>query len=306
MLEEKVSVVMSVYNESDEWLSVSVESILNQTFRNLEFIIVIDSLEQRIIKLLEKYKEKDKRVVLIQNEFNRGLVYSLNRGIKESTGDFIARMDADDISIPDRIEKQMETIKQKKVDFVFSEINLIDEKGQEIKVRKSKPVDSIQMRKIMKYGNISNHPTWLFNKKIYKSLNGYRNIPNCEDQDFILRAILTGFTIYKIGESLLNYRIRSNSISRMNSLDQFLTSRSIRKLYNSKKLLEEMPGRYDLTLNDKEKFILAQNEFLVGVGALNNHKIKGGLKIFFSTFKSKYMFLSQIDLFKFKIVSKSL
>lgn len=302
MLEEKISVVMSVYNESDDWISASVESILNQTFKNFEFIIVVDSPNQRIQILLEKYRKIDERIIILQNSSNRGLVYSLNRGIKKSTGKYIARMDADDISHLDRLEKEIAELRQKKVDFIFSEIDLIDEDGEKIKIRNSKSVNASQMKKIMKYGNISNHPTWLFKREIFDSINGYRNIPNCEDQDFILRAILKGFKIHKIGESLLDYRIRSSSISRMNALDQFLTARNIRQLYKTKKLLLSMPMEYRISDKEKQKFNIAQSDFMRGLGMLGDHKFNGLVKIFLSSFKSKYMFISQIDLLKFKII----
>ena len=91
-----ISVVMSVYN-GDKYLSDSIESILNQTYENFEFIIINDGSEDSSIDIINKYMNYDKRIVLI-NRKNRGLAYSLNEGIAKSKGEYIARMDADDWS----------------------------------------------------------------------------------------------------------------------------------------------------------------------------------------------------------------
>ena len=105
----KLSVVMSVYNEPTEWITQSIDSILNQTFRDFEFIIINDNPEREENEsLLNSYSQKDKRIVVIKNEQNLGLTKSLNIGINEAKGDYIVRMDADDYSFPERFEKQVQ------------------------------------------------------------------------------------------------------------------------------------------------------------------------------------------------------
>lgn len=104
----KVSVVMSVYREPVEWLRQSIDSILNQTFRDFEYIIICDSPDYNDgITLLKEYASKDERIRLIFNESNIGLTKSLNKGLKIARGKYIARMDADDISKSTRFEKQI-------------------------------------------------------------------------------------------------------------------------------------------------------------------------------------------------------
>ena len=98
-----VSVVMSEYNTKREYLCTAIESILNQTFKDFEFIIVDDCGENNLDEIIEKYN--DKRIKIIKNDKNRGLVYSLNHGIKEAKGEYIVRMDTDDIANKKRIEK---------------------------------------------------------------------------------------------------------------------------------------------------------------------------------------------------------
>ena len=92
-----VSVVMSVYN-SEKYLKEAIESILNQTYTNFEFIIVNDGSTDSSLDIIQEYMKKDERIVLISRD-NKGLPYSLNEGIEKAKGKYIARMDADDISL---------------------------------------------------------------------------------------------------------------------------------------------------------------------------------------------------------------
>ena len=102
-----ISVLMSVYHEPIDWLALSVDSILNQSFSDFEFIIIVDDPNnQEAINYIRQKEEEDNRIVLLINEENVGLTKSLNKGLKIAKGNYIARMDADDISYPERFEKQ--------------------------------------------------------------------------------------------------------------------------------------------------------------------------------------------------------
>ena len=127
--ENKISVIMSVYNEKKEWLQMSINSILNQSFKNFEFIIVLDNPDNIELKaVLEQFAAKDSRIKLIYNKKNMGLVYSLNSALKVAKGEYIARMDADDISELDRLEVQYNYFEQNPdIDFVSGFIRIIDE-----------------------------------------------------------------------------------------------------------------------------------------------------------------------------------
>lgn len=103
-----VSVLMCFYNEKEGFLRESIESILNQTYRNIEFIIIGDSPPNNILPIVvREYAEKDSRIIYYQNESNIGLTKSLNKGLNLCKGEYVVRMDADDISLPDRIQKQV-------------------------------------------------------------------------------------------------------------------------------------------------------------------------------------------------------
>lgn len=96
---------MSVYGEKEEWLRKAIDSILVQTYKNFEFIIILDKPENDSLRLiLKEYEQLDNRIILSMNEQNMGLAASLNKGIEIAKGDYLVRMDADDISLPKRIE----------------------------------------------------------------------------------------------------------------------------------------------------------------------------------------------------------
>ena len=115
----EVTVLMPVYNGSRD-IKVAIESILNQSFKNFEFLIIDDGSEDNSVEIIENYAAADDRIVLIKNAKNSGIVYSLNVGIALSKGKFIARMDADDISMPDRFEKQINLLSSTNADICGS------------------------------------------------------------------------------------------------------------------------------------------------------------------------------------------
>ena len=113
--QDKVSVIMSVYN-SEKTLSKSIESILSQTFQNFEFLILDDGSYDDSIKILYKLQKNDDRIKIFRNETNQGLTKSLNYLISNSSGTFLARQDADDISHNSRIENQLQFIEKYQLD----------------------------------------------------------------------------------------------------------------------------------------------------------------------------------------------
>lgn len=222
MVNQLVSVIMSTYNETIDDLKKSTESILNQTYENIEFIIVDDNPNNLEIKdYLESIK--DKRVRLIFNENNIGLVNSLNKAILSSSGDYIARMDADDIATNNRLEKQIDYLLNKNLDIVGADIQRIDESDNIIQDHMHFPSTDKEIKKHIRWGSCMPHPTWIVKKDVYLRLKGYRNIHSCEDYDFLLRVI--NCDDYKLGnvpEVCLKYRVRKNSISISNVDKQYL------------------------------------------------------------------------------------
>lgn len=231
---DKVSIVMSTYNERLDHLSLAIESIIKQTYKNIEFIILLDNPQNRSIKrLVQSYAEKDYRIKIIANKKNIGLTASLNKGFRLASGNYFARMDADDISDCERIDYELIYLKKENVDLVGCMTRRIDENG--IVVNKlANPTKSTEfLSKKIRFDNCIAHPTWLFKKEVYEKINGYREIKTAEDYDFLLRLVRAKCKIGICDKCLLSYRISPSGISRSNSLKQLLTSRILQKNFNN-------------------------------------------------------------------------
>ncbi|MEQ2576104.1 glycosyltransferase [Mediterraneibacter faecis] len=208
-----ISVIMSTYNEPISMIEKSINSILMQTYPNIQLVLINDNPERiELGNYLTQIANDSAKIKYLANKKNMGLVYSLNCGLRNADGDYIARMDADDISHLDRIEKQVKYLKENDLDIIGSYVRTIDDYDNvlgSIKV----PRDHNTIVRLYKYGSCLLHPTWFCKKEVFEQLNGYRNIYACEDYDFITRCIKLGFKFGNIAFPLLDYRIRENGIS---------------------------------------------------------------------------------------------
>lgn len=227
MKAESISVIMSVYNETNSELESSINSILAQTYDRLEFIVIDDNPDNvRIRKFLES--ESDSRIKILYNHQNMGLVYSLNKALKNASGSIIARMDADDIAEKNRLEMEYLYLKKYNLDLVGTWIKLINTQNGELGALKF-PTTSRGINHQIKYGGCLAHPTWLGKKELFSRLCGYRYIPYCEDYDFLLRAIKNGYKLGNVPQYGLNYRVREGGISLSNQNKQLVIRRFLSK-----------------------------------------------------------------------------
>lgn len=207
-----VSVIMSTYDECIDWIDYSVQSILNQTYKNIELIIVADNPDRKdIIDYLKRIN--DERLNLFQNESNRGLVYSLNKALYLSSGEYIARMDADDISEPDRIEKELQYLVDNNFDLVGSNVTLVDTRNTVIG-KMHAPTHGKKMERFIRHLGSIPHPTWVAKKNLFHKLDGYREIDRAEDYDFLIRSFLIGGKLGCVQEELLRYRKSPKGLSK--------------------------------------------------------------------------------------------
>lgn len=221
---DKISVLLSIYNEIDEWVILSINSIIDQnTYGKFEIqiVIVIDNPNKcehykNIINNLEK---KNIEIVIVENNINLGLANSLNKAFEYSDGNFIARLDADDIAYPERLDTQLKYYKCNSFALIGTGINRIDEQGNFISTS-TLPKDFLKLKRTLGYKAICYHPTWFMSRDIFIKMQGYRKYPNSQDFDFISRLIDEGYTISNIEEPLVMYRINTQSLSFKNSLRQ--------------------------------------------------------------------------------------
>ena len=239
-----ISVLMSVYNEKEEWISEAIESILSQTYRKYEFLIVVDNpnLSPDCKKMLLKKADLDSRIKLLWNEKNIGLARSLNRAFSYAQGEYIARMDADDISLPERFEKEISFIESNEFDIVSANKINIDENGKTL--IKDPKIDR-DPNKMLVYSNILVHPLVMTKRDVFSKLGGYRILSNSEDYDLWLRALDSGYRIGILDEYLLKYRIRENSASVSRQLQQYYCNKYIVKLH--KQRIKSHQDSYSLT-----------------------------------------------------------
>lgn len=202
----KVSVVMGIYN-CEKTLKESLDSLLNQTYESFEIILCEDGSKDNTLKIAKDYvKNYPQKIRLIQNTTNKGLAYSLNRCIEISKGDYIARMDADDISYKNRLEKQMGYLKSHpEYALVGSQVFLFNDDGI-WGVRKTK---KHPLKKDFLFGSQFIHPTIIIKKEILNQIGNYtvsKATLRAEDYDLFMRLYAAGFKGYNMQDILLNYR----------------------------------------------------------------------------------------------------
>lgn len=206
-----VSVILPAYNASN-YIREAIESILNQTYNNFELIIINDGSTDNTPRIINTYD--DSRIKLINNEGNKGLIYSLNRGIDVSRGEYIARMDADDISHPFRFAKQIKVMNQNS-DIVVcgTYINYFGaSKGRFSRCHPKQHNEDIKKSLLIR--SAFAHPTVMIRASILKKY-GIRydeNFKSCEDYKLWIDLASYG-TFINIPVPLLNYRVSNNQIS---------------------------------------------------------------------------------------------
>lgn len=201
----KVSVILPAYN-AEQYLAAAIESILGQTFTDFEFIIVDDGSTDRTGEIIRSYARVDARIRLLPNKRNLGIVESLNRGIRESRGIYIARMDHDDISLPRRLAVQVEFLDSRpSTALVASNVILIDEAGEAFGIRRL-PESHEEIADLTVLGNQIVHPTVMIRKEALEEVRGYPKIAHAEDYALWIEMISHGMRLYTIQEPLVRYR----------------------------------------------------------------------------------------------------
>lgn len=212
-----ISVVMSVYN-GERYLVEAIDSILNQTYSDFEFIIINDCSTDKTAEILQSYN--DARIKIINNDENLRLPASLNKGLRLAKGKYIARMDADDIALPDRFEKQISYLeKNQEVAVIGGSLIVFNEQEGEIYTQKADCNELLD-----KYYLIPSpilHPTAMLRKSMTVDEGYFYNekYTSAQDYDLWLR-IAKKHKINNIADIVLKYRVHSNSISQQRKEEQ--------------------------------------------------------------------------------------
>ncbi|MCW8690622.1 glycosyltransferase [Acinetobacter baumannii] len=224
-----ISVLIPVYNV-EAFVNEAVLSICNQTYKNLEIIVVDDCSTDNTYNLVANLASIDSRIKLYKNSKNSKIVKTLNFALEQATGDFVARMDGDDISAPERLEKQLDfLIKNPQYFLVGSHVNTIDSNNNVIG-RQEMPIKDEIINKTIKYASPVLH-IWLAKREVYNQLNGYREIPGAEDYDFLLRMHSLGLLFTNLNSFEYSVRIRDGNTTSTIGFNQRLMSNYVVDLY---------------------------------------------------------------------------
>ncbi len=201
----EVTVLMSVYHESKEYLKQAMDSILNQTYHDFEFLIIDDGNNQDLVALVEEYQ--DSRIRLIHNEKNLGLEKSLNKGLGLAKGKYLVRMDADDIAYVDRIEKQVSFVKDNpQYAIVSGNVEIFDENGVYGTTKNAGEKTKYDLVKETPFV----HPTMLIQKEALQTIGGYPSYHRCEDYAMAMEMYVQGYLGFVMKDILLKYRMNAD------------------------------------------------------------------------------------------------
>ena len=272
-----ISVIMSCYND-ERYVRQAIESILNQTFSDFEFIIIDDCSTDNTLKIIERYVAIDDRIILIKNEINLGLAASLNKGAAIARAAWLARMDGDDISEPNRFEVQYAHIADD-VAVIGSYIHIIDEHSIITESFKVPTEHNAILKKLLSFGTSIIHPSVLINKQKFLLVNGYNPIyRTAQDYDLWLRISKVGL-IKNIPTNLLRLRKHDNNISATKFNEQL--ENTFIGFYSYKKNINSL---------SKDDYIFLKCELKKLFTKYNFEKTRLNLHKFYLSSKNPYIF----------------
>jgi glycosyltransferase involved in cell wall biosynthesis len=227
-----ITVLMPVYN-GDKYLREAIDSILNQSFHDYEFLIIDDGSTDRSAEVIESYN--DSRIQFVRNKVNLGLIAALNMGLALARGEYVARMDQDDISLPERLKKQADFMDQ------HSNLGICGTWSQTFgEVEKSWltsfPVGHVEIMSQLLFNTAISHPTAMFDMKKFRSLNLRYDMNALHAEDYNLWVEASDyFNLGNVPEVLLLYRVHHQQTCQAESKRQQQTTAMIRE-----KMLDKM------------------------------------------------------------------
>ncbi|MBY7932072.1 glycosyltransferase [Vibrio fluvialis] len=231
MMNYKVSVILCVYN-AIEYVDFALESIANQTYKNIEIIIIDDGSDDGTTIKLDEFVERNKtnEIVYIKQS-NMGLTASLNKAISLSSGDYIARMDADDISMPNRIEASLRFLIENNLDLVSTKSTRFNSHGKLSSVpRINKNLISINPN-LFKFGNPFVHGSFLIRRSVFDVIGYNETYRTAQDYELLCNMTQHGFKVGYYNKILYNLRVVDNSSGRNKLSTQHNNALAIAKYY---------------------------------------------------------------------------
>ena len=207
-----VSVIMPTYNDKSAYLQESIESILRQSYSNIELIIADDSTKEETKAIIDEFAIRDKRIKVVRETERMGLCHASNAAIKEAHGQYIARMDADDVSFPERLELQMRAFTSDSIAVVGGQLYSFYDGNDDIAARSKYPLSAKAINDSFNKGrNPIAHPTTIIRKCVLEEVGGYDELFKCSEDYDIWQKIRLKYDIINIPEFVLKYRLHDDN-----------------------------------------------------------------------------------------------
>ena len=281
----KVSVLMPVFN-AEKYLKFAIESIINQTYINWELIIINDGSTDKSEYIIKSFS--DNRIRYCKFE-NKGISQSLNYGLSISNGELVARMDADDISLSNRLELQVNFfLEHSEYILIGSNVDVIDENGNFL-YKSNQRINNHEIKSALP-SNSFHHPSVMFRKTIVLSCGGYNIFVKQHIEDLLLWNIMASYgKFYNMPETLLQYRVHPNSISNKSLSDIRVLNLWVQQYLKNNGIVDE-PLQSEFNKIVKQNIGIRRKKSLyhlfVGKSYLEKRKMKRNA--FFHLLKSIY------------------
>lgn len=208
---------MAVYkNDRPEWLKQAIDSILNQTVKSDDIVIVRDGVVPRELEeVLEGYDKRHEEITIVRLEENVGAGQARNKGVGHAENELVAIMDADDISLPNRFELQLAKFNGNiELALVGGQLSEFEGDPSNITGYRKVPIDYEAIKKFARYRSPINHMTIMFDRKAFFNIGGYPNINRSEDYLMVSSMLAKGYMVRNLDSVLVNYRVGSGSMGR--------------------------------------------------------------------------------------------
>ena len=252
-----VSVITPIYNR-EKYLTKCIESILEQTYLNFEFLIIDDKSSDNTLEMIKNYQLIDSRIKVLENDKNLGATLSFNRGLDICQGKYVARMDSDDISLSDRLEKQVEIFENwSDLEVLGAGAILIDQDENEIG-RRQFPSDYKKIKNILKTGVPVFDPSVMMRTSTLKEIKSFDNrLSPADDYHLWLTLFKQNKIISNIDNYLIKYRLHNSNLSKVAIKEQLQKTFLAQKIYNSNFTTDEFfKQRNTLDLTSFEELMI--------------------------------------------------
>lgn len=275
---EKISIVIPTYNRS-KTIVKSINSVLNQTYANLEIVVIDDGSTDGTESIIKKMQNKDRRIKYVKMPKNRGACFARNLGIKKSTGKYIAFQDSDDIYVKHKLANQLANLLNNASDLDFCKVQLHTEHGKYVMPTKSQELalENSSVTDMLCDGNLISTQAILAKKEIFEKVSFNPKMPRLQDYDLALR-VAQHCNISYTDKILVNLYRQADSISS-----------SKEKLYEACAMMVETD--YNLNTIQKKRFIKTLFNIIESTAQEENSRLFHDLSISFQSLEKRYVTL---------------